>query len=295
MPKISVVIPAYNGANFLAESLSSLARQTFRDFEVVLVDDGSSDGTAEIADRFSGEMRMRVLVNSKNIGVAASLNRGIAETDSLLIARLDADDLAHPDRLNQQFTFMEASPDIDLCGTHMIMFRTDDAGANHVLEHPTSDASIKTMLLQQNSLSHPSVLMRRSFITDVGQYDPVCDYAEDYDLWCRGALVGKRYANMETHLTFYRVHSGQIGRSKRKVQLERDLSVKNRYISGLLGGINPGSLPALFAPFMQFETREAATRALADSAKLLIALGRAVPDAEVYAEIFKACILRNFK
>ena len=112
MPKISVVIPAYNGANFLAESLSSLARQTFRDFEVVLVDDGSSDGTAEIADRFSGEMRMRVLVNSKNIGVAASLNRGIAETDSLLIARLDSDDLAHPDRLNQQFTFMEASPDM---------------------------------------------------------------------------------------------------------------------------------------------------------------------------------------
>ena len=295
MPQISVVIPAYNGAEFLAETLSSLAKQTFRDFEVVLVDDGSSDGTAEIADRFSNEMSMRVLVNTKNIGIAASLNRGIAESDSVFIARLDADDLAHPNRLAQQLNFLETSPDIDLCGTHMLTFKSGNASADSVLEYPTSDASIKTMLLQQNALSHPSILMRRSFIVDVGSYDSECDFVEDYDLWCRGVLVGKRYANMEQHLTFYRVHPGQIGQSKFKLQRERDLGVKNRYISALLSGMDPGFLPALFAPFVQFENREAATRALAASTTTLMALGRVAPDASVYAEIVKTCILRNFK
>ncbi|NVO08184.1 MAG: glycosyltransferase family 2 protein, partial [Rhodoferax sp.] len=251
MPLISVVIPAHNAASFVAETLCSLVKQTFRDFEVVLVDDGSADGTAEISHRFSDDLALRVLVNAQNSGVAASINRGIAESDSLYIARLDADDLAHPDRLRQQLAFLEASPDIDLCGTHMRMFKDGDATHTSVHEHPTSDAAIKTMLLQHNALSHPSVLMRRQFMSDVGQYDPACDYAEDYDLWCRGALMGKRYANMPVHLTSYRVHSGQVGQIKSKLQCERDLAVKTRYMSALLGGMTPGYLPALFSPLVQ--------------------------------------------
>jgi len=295
MPLISVVIPAYNAASFLVESLNSLAIQTFRDFEVVLVDDGSSDGTAEIAHRFSGVLRLRVLVNAQNSGVAASLNRGISESDSLFIARLDADDLAHPDRLTQQAAFLEESPDVDLCGTHMLMFKDGDVSPSAVHEHPTSDASIKTMLLQHCALSHPSILMRRSFVDDVGQYDPACDFVEDYDLWCRGALIGKRYANLEAHLTSYRVHPAQVGQSKSKLQCERDLGVKNRYMSALLGGMSPGYLPALFSPLVRFETRDAATQALAESTNVLMALGRVAPDPVVYAEILKNCIYRNLK
>jgi glycosyltransferase involved in cell wall biosynthesis len=295
MPKISVVMPAYNAASTLAEAMNSLAAQTFRDFEVVVVDDGSNDRTAEIALRFSEAFRLRVLVNAQNSGVAASLNRGIADSDSEFIARLDADDLAHPDRLAQQVAFLDASQVIDLCGTHMIMFRHGNPGEQTVHEHPTSDAAIKTMLLQHCALSHPSILMRRSFVTDVGQYDTACDYAEDYDLWCRGALMGKRYANLPVHLTSYRVHPGQVGQSRSKVQCERDLGVKTRYMSALLGGINPGYLPALFSPLVRFETIDAATQALAESTGVLLALGRAAPDPVVYAEILKNCIYRNLK
>lgn len=293
MPLVSVVVPAYNAANTLAESLESLARQTFRDFEVVVVDDGSVDGSAAIAERYSEAIQMRVLVNLQNSGVAASLNRGIAGSDSKFIARLDADDLAHPERLAQQVAFLDATKNVDICGTHMIMFRDGNPSEQTVHEHPIADAAIKTMLLQHCALSHPSILMRRSFIQDVGQYDPACDFAEDYDLWCRGALMGKRYANLALHLTSYRVHAGQIGQSKSDLQCERDLGVKTRYMSALIGGTNPGYLPALFSPLVRFETRDAATQALAESTGVLLALGHAAPDPFVYAEILKNCIYRN--
>lgn len=149
------------------------------------------------------------------------------------------------------------------------------------------------MLLQHNALSHPSVLVRRDFFDTVGLYDPHFDYAEDYELWCRGALRGKCYANLQAPLTCYRVHAGQVGQTKRQLQFERDTQVKQSYMAALLGGISPGHLPTLFSPLARFESRERAAHALAESAGALLELGRRVSDPDVYADIVKACVQRH--
>lgn len=295
MPLISVVMPAYNAESTLAESLNSLALQSFRDFEVVLVDDGSNDRTLEIATQFSSFVSMRLLVNSQNLGVAASLNRGIAECDSTFVARLDSDDLAHPERLLKQLEFLNANVQVDLCGSNMPMFRSVESGPFSILSQPVTDAAIKTTLVHRNSLSHPSIMARRSFFNDVGNYNSDRDYAEDYDLWCRGALLGKQYANLEAHLTSYRVHPGQIGQSKSQLQCARDLDVKRSYITTLLGEMHHAYLPELFSSLVKFTSKDVATMVLAESSAALIALGNIIWDPIVYATIVRDSIYRHLK
>jgi len=198
----------------LAESLSSLAFQTFRDFEVILVDDGYTDATQQVAESFAVSLTLRVLANSVDSGVAASLNRGIAGGESLFIARLDADDIAHPERFAQQLALIDANPNVEVCSSDMPMFQTVAAGSSAVRRQPATDAGIKAMMLQYNALSHPTVIVRRSFFDTVGLYDPAFDFAEDYELWRRGALMGRYRAHLQSPLTCYRVHPGHVSQAK---------------------------------------------------------------------------------
>lgn len=290
---IAVVVPAYNAAATLAQTLASLARQTERDFEVVLVDDASSDATPQIAAQFTADLPLRVLRNDGNTGVAGSLNRGIAASDSEFVARLDADDLAQPERLARQLAFLREQPQVDLVGSHMGLFRSVDEGVRGVLAHPLADATIKTVLVQRNAISHPSLMARRSFFADVGPYNPALDFAEDYDLWCRGALLGKRYANLAEVLTLYRVHAASVSQSKMQLQYERDVEVKRRYIGALLGDTAPAWLPQLFAAGTRFASRDAAAMAFAESSAALLALSARVRDAAEYAALVKACLQRH--
>jgi len=295
MPKISVIIPAFNAENTLEETLNSLSTQTYRDFEVIVVDDCSSDRTSEIASKFSALFSIRVLVNLENSGVSKSLNRAIVNSDSMYIARLDSDDIAHAQRLEVQMKFLNESPRIDVCGSDMHLFHSIKAGAFSIHIQPKTDSAIKTRLLQQNSISHPSVLLRRSFFTDVGLYDATYDYAEDYELWCRGAQMGKVYANLEAKLTSYRVHSGQIGQIKREIQFERDMGVKRKYITSLLGSPQIAFLPEIFSPLSHFNSREIALWAFAESTSALLKMEHMVQDKIAYADIIKYSISRHLK
>jgi glycosyltransferase involved in cell wall biosynthesis len=290
---ITVVMPAHNAAATLAQTLASLAQQTQRDFELLLVDDASNDGTAGIAEQFAGSVPLKLLRNETKAGVARSLNRGIAESDSEFIARLDADDLAQPVRLVRQLEFLRAQPRVDLVGSQMAMFRSLEEGPLGLLTQPTEDRAIRTALLQRNVIAHPSLLARRSFFVDVGAYNPALDYAEDYDLWCRGALLGKRFANIAEPLTWYRVHAASVSQSKAQTQYERDVEARRRYMTALLGDVPAGWLPQLFAGGTRFASREAAAMAFAQSAAALLGLGRRVPDAEAYADLVKACLERH--
>ena len=138
-------------------------------------------------------------------------------------------------------------------------------------------------------------MFRKSFFDDVGVFDTRLDFAEDYDLWCRGALLGKRYANLEEVLTRYRQHAGQVGQQKRELQYVRDLQIKRKYISALLGGESAGFLAEFFHLLAQFSSREVAVEVIAQSMPLLLRLGQRVLDQKLFGEIVAQCMRRHLQ
>lgn len=180
MPTVSVVLPTYDAAPYVEEALQSLVEQRYGDFEVIVVDDGSTDGTLDIVEGFDDD-RIRI-VRRSDTGITGALNRGIAEAEGKYIARQDGDDVSHPDRLRQQVLYLESNPEVGLVGTATEI--VDESGRvvdrRQVLERPTVDR-----LLSKNRYVHGSVVMRSDVVESVGGYDETFQYTEDYDLWLR--------------------------------------------------------------------------------------------------------------
>lgn len=295
MPLISVVMPARNADATLREALDSLVAQTLSDFELVLVNDGSSDATLMLAEEYRGRLPLRVLSHVRSLGVAQSINDGLAASDSEFVARLDADDLAHPVRLERQLAFLRDNPNVGVCGSHMQVFSVENGlrDDRHVLAHPLGSAEIRTALVQRCAVSHPSVVCRRQVFELAGVYDPRFDFAEDYELWCRASLLGVQFANVPEVLTSYRKHAGQISNTKAQLQYERDIAIKNRYMSAFLQGEAAGLLPHLLSLQTQFPSRELALAAFHQCGSAVVKLGRAVPDADEYARILTGSLTRH--
>ncbi|MDM4764971.1 glycosyltransferase [Pelomonas sp. SE-A7] len=294
MPLISIVMPVRNGAATLAETLDSLAVQSFRDFELVLVNDGSTDETARIAEGHAHRLpALRVVTHESSQGVARSINDGLAAGDSEFVARLDADDLAQPQRLERQLAFLQAHAGVGVCGSHMQVFSTEEPQQRFVLAHPTSSPAIRTALLQRCAIAHPSVMCRRQVFEQVGVYDVRFDFAEDYELWCRASLLGIQFANIPETLTWYRKHAGQVSRQKAQLQFERDVQIKIRYMAAFLQGEAPGLLPQFLALQTQFPSRELALAVLQQCGPTMTRLARFVPDADEYASMVTGALLRH--
>lgn len=295
MPKVSFLIPAHNAEKTLHETLNSLTQQTFRDFDILIVNDASTDNTVQVAHRYSPQLSIRVLTLEQNAGVAEALTRGLAHIDSEYIARLDADDIAHPKRLEMQVSYLDNKTEIDVCGSQIGFFSGDFTPGTvlRVLSHPTNNFAIKTGLIQNCAVVHGSALFRTGFFADLGGYDRRYDYAEDYDLWCRGALLGKNYANIPEILTYVRQHANQVSQQKAQLQHERDLAIKKKYISAILGGESPGLLPEFFSLRISFTSREIALNVLTQSMPLIMQLGQRIYDTKKYAEIVAGCIQRH--
>ena len=292
MPLISVVMPARNAAKTLAATLDSLVAQTFKDFDVVVVNDASSDETPHIAEGYCNRLSLKVVSVQENQGVAKSINMGIAQSDSEFIVRLDSDDLARADRLDKQVAFMQANAAIDVCGSHMDVF-SDEDDSRYVLAHPTVNAEIKTAFTQRCAIAHPSVIARRSFFDSVGLYDPRFDFAEDYELWCRASLLGKQFANIGEPLTHYRRHSGQVTRQKAQLQFGRDIAIKNKYLAGLLDGMPSGHLAEFLSLQTQFPSKEVAIAVLADCTPAMLHLATRVQSPSEYARIVSGSVRRH--
>jgi glycosyltransferase involved in cell wall biosynthesis len=282
MAKVSVLIPAKNAEATVAQTLESLCAQTFKDFDVVLVDDGSTDLTAAEVDRFSDRLSLKMISLDNSVGVAKALNTGIEAIGSEYIARLDSDDTAMPDRLARQVQFMDQSPEVDVCGSTVEMFWDDDSQPARHLVKPALDAEIRTALVQYCSLSHPSVMVRRTFFDRVGRYNPDFDFAEDYELWCRGALQGARYANLLEPLTRYRQHNRRVSVEKQAIQSQRALDIQRNYIAALLGE-PPGLLPELLSLGLRFKERDLYETVLRQEMYRAMKLFVAVPDGKHYS------------
>jgi glycosyltransferase involved in cell wall biosynthesis len=207
-PKVSVVMPVYNGEAYLAEAIDSVLGQTLHDFELIAVDDASQDRSRAILERFArADDRIRVVANERNLGSSSALNRGWRVARARYIARLDADDMALPDRLSRQVDFLDAHQRVAAVGGAAI---TIDAHGRHmsVKRYPTTHRAIRSTLLRHNCLSHPSVTMRRAALEAVGGYRFRCA-AEDYDLWLR---LSERFelATLPEPVILYRLHLRQV-------------------------------------------------------------------------------------
>jgi glycosyltransferase involved in cell wall biosynthesis len=201
-PLVTVLLPVHNGADHLRASLASVLTQSFRDFELLAIDDASTDETAAILAGVADD-RLRVLRHERNLGLTATLNRGIAEALGAYIARQDADDLSDPGRLGAQVARLEAEPGLALLGCSYRRIDEDgrEAGLRPV---PTGATAIRWRLLFLSAFAHSSVMIRASALADVGPYDERFAYAQDYELWSRIALAHEIAALPEPLVSYRR-------------------------------------------------------------------------------------------
>lgn len=215
-PSVSVVLAVYNGLPWLPESLASLRRQTFADFEVVVIDDGSTDGTAAVlAETASADARFRIITQA-NRGLVASLNRGIDEARGSLIARIDSDDIAEPGRLEAQVEFMRAHPKVAVVGSAIRIIDQDGVPGKR-LGYPCKPSDVAADMARGCALAHPAVMMRRDVVQAVGGYRESFRHAEDYDLWLRLAEKHE-LANLPQELLRYRQHGSSVSFRHRQQQ-----------------------------------------------------------------------------
>jgi len=216
--RISVVMAVYNGTRFLREAIESVLGQNFSDFEFIIVDDGSTDETPEILASYA-DPRIRVLRNHENLGLAASLNRGIERARGEYLARMDADDISRAQRFARQVGFLEQHPEVILLGT--AYEEVDEQG--RVVRYgdlPLANNELQTELLLRNRFCHGVVMMRRKALIRAGGYDEAFEQSQDYDLWLRLAELGE-IANLPEYLYAWRRHPGSVGRLHESQQTGR--------------------------------------------------------------------------
>lgn len=207
-PLVSVVMAVYNGEQYLIDAVESIQRQTVRDIEVILIDDGSTDGSGAILEqRGAQDPRLRI-VRRPHRGLTPSLNEGCRLARGEYIARMDADDVAFPDRLERQLAFLRQHARVAALGGGYVRL---SAAGRPVCQRsmPVAHAEIVATLAHASALLHPSVTMRASAVAAVGGYRPAFLHAEDYDLWLR---LAERYelANLPEPVLYYRCHAGQV-------------------------------------------------------------------------------------
>lgn len=210
MPSISVVLPVYNAQHALAEALESILSQTFEDFEVIAVNDGSTDASLDVLRRYaSADCRVRV-VDQANTGIVGALNEGLRHAACRYVARMDADDVSLPERFEKQVAYLESHPECVALGTGVLMIDPDGLPIGP-LNTPGNHAAIDRYNLRHGGggLVHASAMMRRTAIAALGGYDKRFPVAEDCDFFLRLAELG-RLANLPDILYQYRRHPKSI-------------------------------------------------------------------------------------
>jgi glycosyltransferase involved in cell wall biosynthesis len=216
-PAISCLMPVRDGERFLAEAVESVLTQSFSDLELVVVDDGSTDSTPRLLDEFASR-DSRVVVVGKEPGrnLAEALNLGARNCRAPIIARLDADDVAMPERFQQQVRFLAENPEVSLLGGQALLVDEDGREFGRAA-YPLSDSELRTALDTMNPFVHSAIAMRRDSFEQVGGYRVNFDHAEDVDLWLRIA-EGHQLANLPDVVVKYRIHGNQLSLGKQEVQ-----------------------------------------------------------------------------
>ncbi|MFZ6026732.1 MAG: glycosyltransferase [Chloroflexota bacterium] len=241
MPAVSVLLPCYNAASTLPEALYSLLQQSWTDFDIIAIDDGSTDDTQAVLNAWAArDSRVRV-VERPHAGIIAALNTGIEASTGPLLARMDADDRCHPERLARQVAYLQAHPQVAVLGCRVAGFPAEAlrGGFQMYIQWSNAlieDADIRREMFVESPLVHPSVLIRREWLARVGGYQER-GWAEDYDLWLRLYLAGANFYKLPVVLLDWRETPQRLTRSDSRYSLENFLRAKAHYLArGPLAG-----------------------------------------------------------
>jgi glycosyltransferase involved in cell wall biosynthesis len=204
LPKVTVLLPVYNAAPFLREAIDSILAQAFTDFELLAIDDGSTDGSGAILASYT-DARLRVVRHSENRGLIATLNEGLELATGEYVARMDADDISLPTRLSRQVAFMDSHPDVGLSGA----WAKQIGEGNRLMAKPLTHDAIRCDLLFDSAFIHPLVIFRRALLIKHDLRYGDFRHAEDLHLWREAAALFS-VANLPDVLLHYRMHSSSV-------------------------------------------------------------------------------------
>lgn len=253
-PRVTVFIPAFNAERYIAEAIESVLAQTFTDFELLIVDDGSTDDTPAVIRRFSHDARLRVTTHADNLGRPRTRNHGLDLAHGEYIAFLDADDRCAPQRLTRQVAYLDAHDDIDGVGSWMAWI--DEYGQpieSSFYTLPIAPEHITCQMLVECPLAQPTLLMRRTALANY-RYDNDFAVSQDYELWAR-MITTCRFANLPEVLVYYRHHGAQATTTQNHAQEDAGLVIHGRQV-GALGLRHDVNDLIRHACLFQFEGRQ---------------------------------------
>lgn len=240
-PKVSVLMSVYNGEMFLVEAMDSILEQTYQNWECIVIDDCSTDSTAEIlAEYAKKDARVRIYRNERNLRLPGSLNRALSFAEGEYIVRMDADDVSRRDRIEKQVEFMEQHPEIALSASRIMSLIGNQVIPTNLQSRGDADG-VAARFLYFNPVAHPATIFRKKELVSFG-YREQFFCTEDFDLWIRLLCSGKKIAVQGDYLVLYRQHESQITATATKDQREQSRAIIQRYYREKLYPLNPGQL-----------------------------------------------------
>lgn len=231
LPKVSILLPVYNAEKYLSDCLKSLLNQTFHDFEIIAINDASTDKSLSILKQYAEQdKRIKVFSNESNLKIVATLNKGLELASAPLIARMDSDDVSFPLRLELQYEFMKKHPEVDICGTAVQIL-----GTNEIWPVPEFNTEIRAVMPFNSPVLHPTVIYRKTTILNHNKYKNNFLYAEDYDLWHRlsqdETII---FSNINKPLLYYRITYNEKSPTYEQTQQKSANSIREKQLQ-LLG------------------------------------------------------------
>lgn len=226
-PKITVILPVYNCELYIQTAVESILNQTFTDFELLIIDDASRDATVAILKNIP-DPRIQLIQKPKNSGYTNSLNYGLKIAKGEYIARMDSDDISHPERFAKQLAYLDTHPEVVVCGTVYKIVGNDKS-----ISLPLDHEDIKIELLWGNCICHPSTMIRKNVLDQYAiQYDSTTEPAEDYHMWIQLLNFGK-LKNLPEVFLEYRVYGNQVSRKRADEQKKSDIAAKFKMLQYL--------------------------------------------------------------
>lgn len=235
-PEVSIIMPVYNGEMYLGEAIESILNQTYTNFEYLIINDGSTDNSLDIIDKYARKDKRIVAISRENKGLVASLNEGIALAKGKYIARMDADDISLPNRIEQELRYLEENSDVDILGSNIEIIGDVDKerkeGYIKWFNSSLNETNIEEKFLEGCALSHPSVMIKKQLFAHLKYRDNYC--AEDYDLWMRALKQGFKIRKIEEVLLQYRIHADSKSHTdqRNRRQFFDNVNIKLDYIEG---------------------------------------------------------------
>ena len=228
---VSVLMPVYNAESTLSVAIDSILNQTYSHIEFIIINDGSTDGSETIINNYN-DLRIKYYANKENKGLIYTLNRGIELSAGKYIARMDADDISMPTRIERQVDYMERHPSVIICGTQIELF-----GCLKIRNRPNlkeTNEELKNRLFRRSCFAHPTVMLRREVLLQRGiRYNSEYKHAEDYKMWIDCVNYGEFY-NIQEVLLKYRISESQISSRYNEVQMRIANKCRREYVCAFL-------------------------------------------------------------